>query len=533
MSVSWLPQFLTRNAHQEPQRVAVIASGVSVTYGELDQWSDRLAAVLASHGVTRGDRVGILLPKSIGAIAAMHGIMKAGAAYVPIDPASPPARAAYIIENCGIQVLVSSGRSAVLLEKTLAAGTPVKHVVLADDAAFQLSLPATVTRWSDVLATRDAAPPAHPVETDLAYILYTSGSTGAPKGVMISHRNALTFVDWAQAEIGVTADDRLSSHAPLHFDLSIFDFFVALKAGASVNIVPEGLSSFPFRLAEWIEKERITVWYSVPTILSLLVRTGDLSRLRFEHLRTIIFAGEVFPTKYLRELMLAIPNASYYNFYGPTETNVITSYRVPELEAGRAVPIPIGKPCGNMEVFALGDDGSAVRRPGETGELYARGPCVACGYWGDPDKTASTFVETPIARGFRETVYRTGDIVTLDDEGNYLFLGRRDNMVKSRGYRIELGEVETALYRHERVREAVVVAVPDPGLGNRLIAVVVADGDEHMTTAELQEFCLQFIPRYMIPEAIEFRDTLPKTSTGKVDRVSLARAVTGVAEPGV
>jgi amino acid adenylation domain-containing protein len=531
MSVFWLPQFLIRNARQQPERVAVIAGQVSITYGELDQWSDRLAAVLAARGVKRGDRVGIFLPKSIGAVVAMHGIMKAGAAYVPIDPASPPARAAYILENCGIQVLVSSGRSSVVLARTLQHHGPVKHVVLADEAEVQGTVAATVTRWTDVLASRDEAPAVHPVETDLAYILYTSGSTGAPKGVMISHRNALTFVDWAQAEIGVTAGDRLSSHAPLHFDLSIFDFFVAFKAGASVNIVPEGLSSFPFRLAEWIDRERISVWYSVPTILSLLVRSGDLARLRFENLRTIIFAGEVFPVKYLRDLMTAIPRAAYYNFYGPTETNVITSYRVPVLEVDRSVPIPIGKPCGNMEVFALDDGGAVVTRAGDTGELYARGPCVACGYWGDADKTARHFVEGPLPRGFRETVYCTGDIVALDDEGNYLFLGRRDNMVKSRGYRIELGEVETALYRHKRVREAAVFAVPDPNLGNRLIAVVVADEGEHMTTAELQEFCTQFIPRYMVPEAIEFRDTLPKTSTGKVDRVSLARDVARVGEP--
>jgi amino acid adenylation domain-containing protein len=532
MSVYWLPQFLTRSAQQHAGKVALIAGQASISYRELERQSDRLAARLASLGVAHGDRVGILMPKSIGAVAAMHGIMKAGAAYVPIDPASPPARAAYILENCGIRVLVSSARSAAVLEQTLAAGGPVRHVVLSDEAELPAPVPATVTRWADVLASTEPVPSVHPVETDLAYILYTSGSTGAPKGVMISHRNALTFVDWAQAEIGVTADDRLSSHAPLHFDLSIFDFFVAFKAGASVSIVPDGLSAFPFRLAEWIDQQRITVWYSVPTILSLLVRSADLSRLQFSHLRAIIFAGEVFPVKYLRELMTAIPNAAYHNFYGPTETNVITSYRVPALDAGRSVPIPIGKPCGNLEVFALGDDGAVVARPGDTGELYARGPCVACGYWGDAEKTVRHFVENPLPRGFRETVYRTGDVVTFDDDGNYIFLGRRDNMVKSRGYRIELGEVETALYRHERVREAAVVAVPDPGLGNRLVAVVVAEDARRVTASELQEFCTQFIPRYMVPEDIQFRDTLPRTSTGKVDRVSLARDVARAGERG-
>jgi amino acid adenylation domain-containing protein len=529
MSVFWLPQFLIQNALQHPERAALQAGNRSISYGQLDSDSNRLAAVLAAHGVRRGDRVGIFLPKSIGAVTAMHGIMKAGAAYVPIDPASPPARAAYILENCGISVLISSPRTAALAQTLAHAGT-VRSVILVEEGAIPGNLPVTAVAWHDVLETTDPVPSVHPVDTDLAYILYTSGSTGMPKGVMISHRNALTFVDWAQAEVGVTAADRLSSHAPLHFDLSIFDFFVGFKAGATVVLVPDGLSSFPFRLAEWIEAQGITVWYSVPTILSLLVRSADLSRLPFAKLRTIIFAGEVFPVKYLRDLMTAIPGAAYFNFYGPTETNVITSYRVPVLSPERTEPIPIGTPCANMDVFALADDGTVVTRPGVPGELYARGSCVACGYWADPDKTARHFVDTPLARGFRETAYRTGDIVTLDEEGNFLFVGRRDNMVKSRGYRIELGEVETALYRHQRVREAAVVAVPDPGLGNRLIAFVVTDNGTALKASELQEFCTGIIPRYMVPEAIEFREALPKTSTGKVDRVSLARDIASVSD---
>jgi amino acid adenylation domain-containing protein len=519
-----LSHLLRGAARQFPTRAAVVAGTESISYAELDRASDRLAAVLAANGVGRGDRVGIFVAKSVGAIVAIHGILKAGGVYVPIDPGAPPARAAYIIDNCGIRILLTSGRKSSALADILSRGTGVTRIVLLDDAPLDETLAVAVTPWRDVATAEAVAPALDSIEADLAYILYTSGSTGVPKGVMISHRNALTFVDWAHEEIGVTDADRLSSHAPLHFDLSIFDLFVAFKAGATVVLVPDGLSSFPFRLAEWIEEQKITVWYSVPTILSLLVRNGKLQRLRYQALRTIVFAGEVFPVKYLRELMAQVPHAAYYNFYGPTETNVITYYRVPMLPEDRTAPIPIGKACANIEIFALQDDGRIVGRPGETGELYARGSCVARGYWGDAEKTAGNFVLNAKSRGFREIAYRTGDIVTLDDEGNYLFLGRRDDMVKSRGYRIELGEVESALYRHDRVREAAVVAIPDAAIGNRLVGYIVMETGAGASAVELQDFCTAIIPRYMVPETIEFRDSLPKTSTGKVDKVALARS---------
>jgi amino acid adenylation domain-containing protein len=522
-----LPHLLSHAARQSPDQVAVVAGRDSLTYRELDQLTDRLAAVLASNGVARGDRVGVFLPKSLGAIVGIYGIMKAGGVYVPIDPGAPAARAAYIVENCGIRCLLSSGSKAAAVAEMLDKGAPLQRVVLVDAVESRATLSVPVIAWADVLAHADPAPRLESIETDLAYILYTSGSTGVPKGVMISHRNSLTFVNWAHDAIGVTTADRLSSHAPLHFDLSIFDLFVACKAGATLVLVPDGLSSFPFRLAEWIETERISVWYSVPTILSLLVRSGNLARFRYPALRTIIFAGEVFPVKYLRDLMSMIPNAAYFNFYGPTETNVITYYRVPALPDDRTAPIPIGHACANMEVFAVTDDGRRVARPGEVGELYARGSFVAQGYWGDDEKTQRNFVANPLPSGFLETAYRTGDLVTIDDDANYILLGRRDDMVKSRGYRIELGEVETTLYRHAGVREAAVVAIPDPAIGNRLVAfaVLTDDGDARLPIARL----LRRAPAALHgPRKHRLRESLQDVDRQGL-RGSLARGASGAA----
>jgi acyl-coenzyme A synthetase/AMP-(fatty) acid ligase len=339
---------------------------------------------------------------------------------------------------------------------------------------------------------------------------------------MISHLNALNFVRWACEEFRVTHDDVLSNHAPYHFDLTVFDVFAAMKSGATLAIVPDELAYFPWRLAEWIDRKAISVWYSVPSILTMMVRRGKLERLRFERLRLVLFAGEVFPIKYLRELMQALPRPQYCNLYGPTETNVITYHTVDGVPHEDAPPLPIGKACANVDVFALDDNGRIVTQPGIEGELYARGPNVAQGYWGDAEKTAKVFVQSPCQGHFRETVYRTGDIVVLAEDGSYLFRGRRDHMIKSRGYRIEAGEVESAIYRHPQVLETAVVPVPDADIGNRIRAFVVTRDGGVVEASEIQQHCARFLPNYMVPGDVAFLQSLPKTSTGKVDKKALA-----------
>jgi amino acid adenylation domain-containing protein len=371
--------------------------------------------------------------------------------------------------------------------------------------------------------------PVGTIETDLAYILYTSGSTGDPKGVMISHRTIFTFVNWCHDTFRLTPDDRVTSHAPLHFDLSTFDIFVTLKGGGTVVLVPEKLSIFPVQLVRLLQDERITVTYLVPSILSLMVNYGEFGRHDLSAIRTILFAGEVFPIKYLRQLAAAIPHADFYNLYGPTETNVCTYYRVQpkDLDPDCTQPVPIGTACENLEVFAVDEEGKLVTEPGREGELWVRGSGVAQGYWGDPGKTARGFVRNPFQPYFEEVAYRTGDLVILDPDGtNWRYVGRRDHMVKSRGYRIELGEIEAALYGCEWVKEAAVVAIPDDLLGNRLAAFIVPLEGKNLTIKDLQAHCGQSLPRYMIPEFIEFRASLPKTSTGKIDRTLLVREST-------
>ena len=517
-----LTHLLEKSARRFPDKPAVLFEESVLSYAELDRLSTRLAHVLIANGLRRGDRVGIWMPKSIASIVSIHGILKAGGVYVPIDPGAPAARARYIVEDCGIRLLVSA---PAFLERVreIVAGEGAPAVILAAPGPLPEEFPARVVPYEAVLSHPATEPPPNAtVSTDLAYILYTSGSTGTPKGVMISHLNALNFVRWACDEFRITHDDVLSNHAPYHFDLTIFDVFAAMKAGATLAIVPEELAYFPFRLAEWIERNAISVWYSVPSILTMMVRRGRLERLRFERLRLVLFAGEVFPIRYLRELMLALPRPQYCNLYGPTETNVITYYTVAGVPAEDAPPLPIGKACANVDVFALDDDGRVVTQPGVEGELYARGPNVAQGYWGDAAKTGKVFVQSPCQGHFRETVYRTGDIVVLGEDGSYLFRGRRDHMIKSRGYRIEAGEVESAIYRHPQVLETAVVPVPDEDIGNRIRAFVVTRDGGVVEASEIQQHCARFLPSYMVPGDVAFLQALPKTSTGKVDKKALA-----------
>jgi amino acid adenylation domain-containing protein len=528
-----LQQLLTRAAARHPRRPAVTSGSCLLTYQDLDRLSNKVARTLLRLGVAPGDRVGMLAPKSAASLAGVYGVLKAGACYVPLDPKAPAERLGYVVRDCGAAVIVAD-EARTPRAASLAAGAPAAPRVVtvsvpgrparaaAADAPDAAGPPVAVP-WAAVAAeTDEPVAEERAIENDLAYILYTSGSTGTPKGVMISHRNSLAFVEWAAAAAGLTEHDRVCSPAPLTFDLSVFDVFATCRAAGCVAVLPDGAATFPVSIAKWLERERISVWYSVPSVLTLLACFGGLQKFDLSRLRTVIFAGEVFPPKYLARLMADLPHPRYLNWYGPTETNVCTAFEVPAGGAD-AGPVPIGKACANTEVFAVTGDGRRVSEPGVEGELYVRGPTLMRGYWGQPAKTREALVPNPLPAACDELVYRTGDLVTLEPGGNYAYVGRRDSMVKIRGYRVELGEVESALYRHPSVREAAVVPVPDELLGSRLRAFVTADAAAGLTRETVMDHCRQWLPGYMVPDIVEFRDALPRTSTGKVDRAGLAR----------
>lgn len=520
-----LHQLLSENAAKYPNREAIAFKDRTITYAELERESNKLAHTLAALKIEKGDRVGLYLDRGVESIVAACGVLKAGATYVPIDPRSPSRRVSYIIEKCRIKSLLTLQTKLTEMKKTFPGDSPLENIVLMDGinpspgslGSTQLINSRTVP---DELG--ESVPVVNVIDSDVAYILFTSGSTGNPKGVMISHLNSLTFVNSVCDFFHIEKEDRLSNIAPLHFDMSVFDIFVAFRAGACVVVIPETTAIFPVKLAGYISEKNISVWNSVPSALALLATYEKLDIHDLSSLRLILFAGELFPLKYLRRLQEAIPGARFCNMYGQTEANSSTYYWVDQLPSDDGGILPIGRALPNFEVFALDENGTCVHKPEQEGEFYVRASTVALGYWGELEKTENSFVRNPLRPDLRERVYKTGDLVRLDSDGNYVFLGRRDHMIKSRGYRIELGEIETVIANHEQVKNSAVIAIPDELIGNRIAAVIVPLSKGTIGKEDVIRYCATRLPRYMIPEIIEFRDSLPMTSSGKIDRRNLA-----------
>ena len=509
-----LHQSFIGSARASPQAVAVVEPGRgSITYRELDALSDRLRDRLIRLGVGRGDRVGIYLRKSIDSVATLLGILKVGAAYVPVDPGAPAARGAYILHNCAVKVVVVEAALVDKLSIELEALGAAPSMIAVDakqpcGAGLRAALDA-----ADEKATAPRVDNAVSHANDLAYILYTSGSTGKPKGVMLSHENAVSFVDWCSESFEPTAADRFSSHAPFHFDLSILDIHVSLKHGATLVLIGEDIGKDAPRLAQLIADERISIWYSAPSILALLSQFGSLAQHDYSALRQVLFAGEVFPVKHLRALCEILPKPRYFNLYGPTETNVCTYYEVQlPVPPERREPYPIGKVCSHLRSRVLDEHGAEVAH-GSQGELCIAGPGVMQGYWALPERTAEGFFQATDSTPW----YRTGDIVTEGQDGCYTYLGRRDRMVKRRGYRVELGEIEAGLYGHPKVKEAAVVAFAHEQAGVSITAFLSSHEAKRPSLIEIKRFCAENLPLYMVPDQFTWFDSLPKTSTDKID----------------
>jgi len=488
-----------RPAVEDPDRDSVI------TYREPEARSSDIREKLIRHGVRPGDRVGIYAPKSAGTVIAIFGILGARASYVPVDYGAPPQRNAGIFEDCSVRLAIVA---ASLVDGFREAWTGQSADTL-EDLGDDLLL----VRGVDPGERHAPASDGEASPDEVAYILYTSGSTGKPKGVVHTHKSALSFIDWCSEVFEPVPDDRFSSHAPFHFDLSILDIYVPLKHGATLVLVGEEIGKQPLRLGPLIAERRITVWYSTPSILRLLAEYGRLDQLDCSTLRFVLFAGEVFPVKHLRAIKKLWPEPRYFNLYGPTETNVCTYYEIPsDIPDDRTEPFPIGYECSGDRAIVVEDDERAVA-PGEQGELLISGGSVMRDYWNLPERTANAFFVDADGTAW----YRTGDVVWQSAENGYIFVGRRDRMVKRRGYRVELGEIEAALYRHPRVTEAAVTSVPDEENGVLIKAFVTLSNGSRPSLVEMKRFCTEQLPSYMIPDRFLFHDSLPKTSTDKID----------------
>lgn len=458
-------------AESRPEHVALIDGDAPVTYGELLQRARSVAGHLRERGVGTGSRVAIDIEKSADAVAALLGTQWAGAACVPIDPVTPGPRLELMLDDCQ---------------------------------------PAAFFRTGDLakLPAADDVPLANVASSDLVNILYTSGSTGRPKGVAISLGATAAFVDWAAEYTGLTADDRVSSHASFAFDLSTFDLYASLTRGATIVLVPELQRGMAPYLAHFIERHAVTVWYSVPSIVAKMAELCTRDGRALASVRQLLVAGEAFRGGALPVIRRTFPSARIHNWYGPTETNVVTTHEV-RLDDPAEGTVPIGRACPYARLFV------------RDGVLYAGGGSLMAGYWGNPERTRAALVEQD-----GETYYCTNDSVQEDAGGTLRFIGRTDAMVKIGGYRVEPGEIETVVASMAGVQECAVVPFANDG-ETSLAAFVVGGVPSSQLTAE----CRRRLPAYMTPAMWVPLEAMPRNDRGKIDRKRLQSRLDSVDRP--
>jgi len=484
--------------------VAFRCEGESRTFGQLETFSNQIAGALSDQGVSKGDRIGILLEPSLESADAVYGITKTGAAFVPLDPESPPNKLRSVIQHCGITHLISGKKHRRTIEAINGNDQLITHVIGIDELESVSCL-----TWDDTrTAPRSFKPNSHSSTEDLAYIMYTSGTTGLPKGIMHSHRSGLGYARLSAELYGVSPLDRLGNHSPLHFDISTMGYLTAPFAGACTVIITSAYKLFPASLSQLIEDEELTIWYSVPFALTELLEKGVLADRDLSSLRWILFGGEPFPPKHLRSLLELLPNAIFSNVYGPAEVNQCTFKNfksIPDTDK----PIPLGNIWSETEAMIVDEYNNEVTL-GETGELLISSVTRMLGYWNQPELTDRDLLTTV---GEKElTFYRTGDLVKQNKAKELVFVGRKDRQIKLRGFRVELNEIEALLLSHDSVSDSAVFATED-----EIKAVVVIRHSSPVAVEELYALARNHLPKYAVPSSILEITSVPRTGAGKID----------------
>lgn len=487
MSVRNVLRWLEEAARLAPDSIAFDAPGRVMTWGQVWQAAQETGSLLAEKTQAQ-QPVLILMDKSPDCLCAMLGAVCAGCFYTPLDSSMPRAR---------VQMIADTLRPAVILfeerNEELARGIAGEARLCRYDA---------IPHRVDAVLLRERRA-AH-MDTDLLYVLFTSGSTGVPKGVSITHRSVIDLVEWACDALRLPEGARFGSQAPFYFDNSVLDIYCVMRMRGSLHLIPRMDFLFPARLVQRLARERIDTVFWVPSALTALAGADVLAPGCLPALRRVFFCGEVMPCATLNRWRFALPDADYVNMYGPTEiTDVCTWYRVDRAFADTD-SLPIGFPCANTRIMLI------------DGEICVSGTCLSPGYYNAPEKTAAAFVPNPLRPQIPELMYRTGDLGAYNDRGELMFLGRRDSQIKHSGYRIELGEIECALSAAEGV--ALACCYYD---GARIVAAYTGDADERTVKKHLREA----LPKYMLPELLLHRETLPRTGSGKVDRLTLRQEV--------
>lgn len=510
---------LLRQKESNPDQVAFRCRGESITYGNLYEHCSRLAYLLQELGTKPEDRIGIYMSKSLEMPIATYATLMAGGCYVPIDPDAPSERVAFILKNCGIETLITLPTKGRDIERLNASpDLPLRNIIGLPNPKLE---GVTGHDWNSIHSRPANFETPKINQHSLAYIMYTSGSTGTPKGLMHTHESALAYAKHSQQLYSVSSDDILANHAPLHFDISTFEFITGPYAGATTVLIPEEEKLFPAALAESIETEKFTFWYSVPLALVQLLSSGVLSDTDTSSLRWVLFGGEPLAPKHLLSLMELIPTARFCNVYGPAEVNQCTYFHIPSAFSNATSSIPLGYVWEGAEAKIVSQDDEEAESD-ESGELLICSKTMMRGYWERDDLNQTAFYFTTDNSGTMKRYYRTGDLVSKDSNGLLHFLGRKDRQVKIRGYRVELDEIESVFAAQEDIESAAVVLVCDELGDMQLIVCVIPynlpqfDSRTSLTNAK------KFLPRYAVPSRLEVLNHFPKTTSGKIDRNALS-----------
>jgi amino acid adenylation domain-containing protein len=538
-----LHEWVTRAARTRPDARAVIGEDRTLTYGEIERYSNRLASVLRARGCERGDRVGVLMPKSALAVASFIGVLKAACAYVPLDPHGANVRTAEMLRQCEPRLLLVAGCNPALVED-LASRNALGGTVVAwlDDGPAPAGT--EITRDDVDTAPEDEAPaPVSP--DDLAYILFTSGTTGKPKGVPIRHSSVHAFIEWAVSYFELGPEDRLSGHTALTFDLSTFDIYATFAAGAELHHVPKRALLIPHEIAALIEERRLTLWFSVPSQLAYVARFDALKGRDLSSLRHVAWCGDVLTPPTLMHWKERLPGVAFTNLYGPTEATVASSYyRVPDDYTEAEGSIPIGYACPGETLLVL-DESMEPVSDGEIGDIYIGGVGLSPGYWRNPDRTLAAFLPLPAVRngngrdsgyangngtgsGAQHRIYKTGDRGRRRPDGAVVFLGRADFQIKTGGYRVEPAEVEHAISKLQEIAACAVVPVAVGDFSGKAIGCAyVPKNGAPIRTGELKKLLAADLPSYMVPTRWLVLSELPTDSRGKIDRPRLQALMGG------
>ncbi len=533
-----LSHLIPQVATARPDAIAAVCDDRRLTWAELDGRVGRLAAALDQLSVTSGDRVGVYLHKSLESLVAVHGVLRAGAAYVPIDPMAPVELVASIIADCGIEVLVTHEHRRAGIERcdspsglraVIGLDRPIENGLTAPQGTTPRPVEPITMSWADV-AGMDPTDPTAVAADDLAYVMYTSGSTGPPKGIMHTHRSGLRYARMAADLYQLGPNDRVANFSPLHFDMSTFEIFAGVAAGSRVVLVPEQHLRLPASLTQYLADEACTTLYTVPSLFQQMMYRGGLETRDRSAVRWVLPAGEVFPPEALRELMALYPDARFSNVYGPAEVNQCTWYHFgfnpggpdPVFD-GEDTALPIGFGCPGVDLEIIGDDGTPVDTP-QRGELIVRTETMMAGYWGRPDLDERAIIDRWSPDGEHQRWYRTGDIVSGTERGELLFHGRFDNQVKIRGHRVELESVEAAVGGLPEVEQTVVGVRPGTAGAHELVASVVLGRTSIDASGWRRSLALQ-LPSYAIPSVFEEVSGFPLTPSGKIDRRRVRLAI--------